>query len=145
MIRSWCLLFLFFTSWGWSQDWQPSWEEALDKAQNKEQAILLVFSGSDWCIPCIRLDNNVWKSSDFDNYTRNRFVLYRADFPKRKKNKLSQQIQETHNRLAEKYNKNGYFPWVAILNAQLELLGNLSYNNETAVDFIQLIERELNE
>lgn len=145
MIRGWSLLLLFFTSLSWSQNWQPTWEVTQEIAKKEHQSILLVFSGSDWCIPCIRLENEVWESSAFKTYAENHLVLYRADFPKRKKNRLSKSLQQTHDHLAELYNKNGFFPWVVVLNEALEFKGALSYKNEQSIDYIPLIEQLVNE
>lgn len=145
MIRGWLLVLFFYTSLSWSQNWQPTWELTQEIAHKKNQPILLVFSGSDWCIPCIRLENEVWESSVFNSFAENRMVLYRADFPKRKKNKLSQSLQQAHDQLADQYNKNGFFPWVVVLSENLEVKGALSYKNEKATDYISLIEELVND
>ena len=82
MIVRCCLFLLLFSSWGWGQNWLLDWDKAIEIAIENKQDILLVFSGSDWCIPCIRLENEVWNSKEFIEYANNNLVLYRADFPK---------------------------------------------------------------
>ena len=59
--------------------------QAKEKAFKEHKKLLLVFSGSDWCIPCIRLEKEVWQDSIFLAYAKENLVLYRADFPKRKR------------------------------------------------------------
>ena len=57
--------------------------------------------------------------------------MIQADFPKRKKNKLSTEQQQHNNALAEKYNPNGYFPYVVVLKANGETLGSIGYEKTT--------------
>ena len=33
----------------------------------EDKNIIIVFSGSDWCAPCIKLDKNIWQSDAFKN------------------------------------------------------------------------------
>ena len=68
---------------------ESSFESAQTKAAAENKKVLLVFSGSDWCIPCIRLEDKVWKSREFIRYAESGLHLYRADFPKRKKKSTS--------------------------------------------------------
>jgi thiol-disulfide isomerase/thioredoxin len=49
-------------------------------AENKN--ILLVFSGSDWCAPCIKLDKTIWQSEFKTNLLK--MGDLQADFPKKK-------------------------------------------------------------
>ena len=53
-------MLLLLTTYSYSQDWKTSFEEAKKQAAADNKNILLVFSGSDWCAPCIKLDRNVW-------------------------------------------------------------------------------------
>lgn len=50
---------LLITSLTYSQNWKTNFEEAKATATEQNKSILLVFSGSDWCGPCIKLDKNV--------------------------------------------------------------------------------------
>ncbi len=89
------------------QLWESDFEKAQEKAAQENKKLLLIFSGSDWCIPCIRLDREVWQNKDFMAYAKEKLVLYRADFPKRKKNHLSPALATKNNALAEVYNPKG--------------------------------------
>ena len=103
----------------------------------------LVFSGSDWCAPCMKLDRFIWQSEEFKAFSNDHFILLRADFPKQKKNKLSDEQQAHNDRLAAKYNRNGYFPLVVILNKNGEIIGTTGYKNLSPAEYIkQLIALE---
>jgi thioredoxin-related protein len=71
-------------SLGYSQDWKTNFELVKKKLLAKQ--IVLVFSGSDWCAPCIKLDKSIWQSTEFKEYAASNLILERADFPKKKTN-----------------------------------------------------------
>ena len=124
-----------------AQDWRTDWEIARVEAEQANKKLILVFSGSDWCIPCIKLEKEIWESSSFTQYAEQYYVLFRADFPKRKKNKLPEMIQKLNDRLASKYNSKGYFPLVVVLDAKGKVKGQLGYEKLTPEAYIALIEQ----
>ncbi len=128
------LVFISLTSY--SQDWHTNFDEATLVAQKEDKNIVMVFSGSDWCAPCIKLEKNIWESEDFKNHAKDNWVLLKLDFPKRKANKLSKEQQEHNDSLAEKYNKKGYFPLVLVLNKEGAVLGETGYKKITANDYV---------
>ncbi|WP_264564052.1 thioredoxin family protein [Flavobacterium sp. N3904] len=132
-------LFLITTSFGYSQNWNTNFEEVKAKAEKENKNILLVFSGSDWCGPCIKLDKVVWQSSEFQAEADKSWVIYKADFPKKKANQLSPEMTERNNKLAEKYNKNGSFPLVLLLDKKGKIIGVTGFKNVSAAEYIQLI------
>lgn len=114
-----------------AQEWLTNFDEAKEVASKNNQNIVLVFQGSDWCGPCIKLDKEVWSTVEFQNLSKDHFVMLQADFPKLKKNKLSKDLQAHNNKLAEQYNPNGYFPFVVVLNSSGKVLGKLGYKKST--------------
>jgi len=66
MIKRTVVVFLLLVSTSmFSQNWLSNIDQAKTLAKDKNQKILLVFSGSDWCAPCIKLDKEIWKSKEF--------------------------------------------------------------------------------
>jgi len=91
-------------------------------AENKE-LILLNFSGSDWCIPCIKLHKNIIETEDFKKLeTENVIVYINADFPRNKKNQLSPELKKENALLADHYNSKGLFPYTLLLNSEGKVL-----------------------
>lgn len=130
---------IFISSWGYSQNWKTNFEEAKQEALKENKNILLVFSGSDWCAPCIKLDNVVWKSEAFKLESEKSWVIYKADFPKKKANQLAAELTESNNKLAEKYNRNGSFPLVILLDKTGKVIGMTGFKNISANGYIELI------
>lgn len=117
--------------------WHTNIEVAKEKAQKNQLPILLVFSGSDWCKPCIKLRENILHSVEFERYASQKLVLVELDFPALKKNRLSKE-QTTHNeQLAEKYNAKGIFPSMVVINHTGKQLGQMGYKKDhTIADYI---------
>lgn len=108
-------------------------------AIEKNRHIVLVFQGSDWCAPCIKLDREIWSTSEFITYAEANFILLKADFPRKKKNSLNDAQQEKNNKLMERYNKNGYFPFVVVLSKNGDVLGETGYKKMKPPAYINLL------
>lgn len=133
------LLFLVSIS-SFAQHWQTNFEQVKAQALNENKSIVLVFSGSDWCAPCIKLDKTVWQSEAFKNEAEKNWIIYKADFPKKKANQLAVEMTEQNKKLAEKYNKNGSFPLVVILDKNAKVLGMTGFKNVSAEEYIKIIQ-----
>ena len=102
--------------------WMTDFEQAKKTAQEKHQYILLSFSGSDWCGPCIRLHKEIFDSEAFTRLANNQLVLVNADFPRLKKNQLSREQQQQNDKLADQYNAAGNFPFTVLLNTDGKII-----------------------
>ncbi len=122
-----------------AQKWLTDFSEAKKIALEKNRNIILVFAGSDWCAPCIKLEKKIWDSDIFKNYANDHFVLLKADFPRKKKNQLSKKLQESNNKLAERYNRNGHFPLIIVINSEGKPLGTTGYKKLTPQGYIDLL------
>ncbi|MFO7825823.1 MAG: thioredoxin family protein [Cyclobacterium sp.] len=71
-----------------AQEWQLDLSQAQKIAQETDRRIVFVFSGSDWCAPCIKLEKEIWQSVEFQSYAKGNYVMLRADFPRKKANQL---------------------------------------------------------
>ena len=122
---------------GQAQEWQTDFETAKTIASKENRKIIMVFQGSDWCAPCIKLNTEIWNSEEFKAYSKDHFVMLKVDFPRKKANALDPAQQEKNNQLAENYNKNGFFPFVVVLDAQGNKLGETGYKKMAPGDYIQ--------
>lgn len=113
-------------------------------AKESEKPIILVFQGSDWCAPCIKLDREIWATSIFKNYAAENYVMLKADFPRKKENALSKEQTQANALLADKYNQKGIFPLVVLLDSEGNELGQTSYKRLTPEDYIKELNRYLN-
>jgi thioredoxin-related protein len=119
---------LLFIPMGWlmysmdfSNPWITDFELAKMESRESGKPILLYFSGSDWCGICIKLKKNLFESEPFLKYSEN-LVLMQADFPRMKKHQPEEKIKMQNEKLAEKYNAEGVFPHLLLLNAEGKVL-----------------------
>lgn len=120
--------------------WQPDFEIAKQQARQKHQLILLNFSGSDWCGPCMRMRKEIFEIDAFTAFSDSTLQLVNADFPRSKKNQLNKEVVKANESLADRYNKDGAFPYTVLLDANGTVLKSWSgLPKENAADFIQEI------
>lgn len=128
------LCFFFF---GMNASWLGNFNDAQKEAGLEHKLLLVNFSGSDWCIPCIRLRKEILESDAFVNYASQSLVLVRADFPRLKKNQLPKDQIKLNEALADKYNPDGKFPFTLLLDANGKVLKTWEgLPNETAQQFV---------
>ena len=123
-----------------AQEWYTDLDQAKAAAKKENKTIILVFQGSDWCAPCMKLEKEIWKSDAFLIHAKENYVMLQADFPRRKVNRLPKEQEEKNKLLAEMYNQNGYFPHVVILNAEGGVLGRTGYQSVSPEEYIKLID-----
>ena len=116
----WTTLLSFFLMS--SNSWETDFEKAKEHAKSEHKYILLNFSGSDWCGPCIRMHKEIFECADFTKYADEHLVLVNADFPRLKKHSLSSDQQKKNDQLADAYNKEGKFPLTLLLTADGKIL-----------------------
>ena len=102
--------------------WHKTLDEAKTLAQKEHKHILLNFSGSDWCGPCIRLHKEIFDSEQFQQFAETSLVLVNADFPRLKKNQLPANQQKINDAIADQYNSKGSFPFTVLLNENGKVL-----------------------
>ncbi|MFL9833722.1 thioredoxin family protein [Chryseobacterium terrae] len=102
---------------------QNRWETTKKTASENHELILLNFSGSDWCIPCIKLHKNIIETEDFKKLETDNIIVYlNADFPRNKKNQLSAELKKENAFIADRYNPKGIFPYTILLNSEGKIL-----------------------
>ncbi len=116
--------------------WQQDFDTAKQIAKDKHELILLNFSGSDWCGPCIRMRKEIFDNEAFLKMADSSLVLVNADFPRSKKNQLSNDAKKQNNTLADKYNADGKFPLTLLLDADGKVLKSWDgFPDEDAAQF----------
>jgi uncharacterized protein YyaL (SSP411 family) len=107
--------------------WSSSLPAALEQAKASQKPVLVVFSGSDWCKPCMMLKQEVFDQPEFMQYAKDKFVLARFDFPRNKKNALPKDQTKLNEDAAAQFNKEGAFPAVVLLSPEGRVLARTGY------------------
>jgi thioredoxin-related protein len=124
--------------------WLGNFDAAEKEAGQEHKLILINFSGSDWCGPCIRLRKEILESQTFENYAADHLVLVRADFPRQKKNQLSKEQVKLNEALADKYNAEGKFPFTLLVDENGKILKTWDgFPGVSPDEFVSQIKSEL--
>lgn len=135
---------LFFASLLLSSiTWETNFTEAKQEASKNNKLILVNFSGSDWCLPCIQLKKTIFESASFNDFAGENLVLVNADFPRQNKHKLSPDQKKMNEDLAAKYNPEGKFPYTILMTPGGKILkvwdGLPDISDEQFVDEIKKV------
>ena len=68
------------------------------------------------------MHKEIFDNNPFTQYAADHLVLVNADFPRLKKNQLSNEQQSKNDQLADAYNKEGVFPLTILLSADGKIL-----------------------
>jgi protein disulfide-isomerase len=119
-------------------EWMTDLAKAQEKAKQENKAILINFTGSDWCGFCIKLDKEVFSKPEFKQYAEKNLVLVEADFPSKKK--LDPALKTANEKLKEQYKVEG-FPTLVVLDASGKKLGEeVGYGGGGPAKFIKTID-----
>ena len=137
-MKKWLIaVVLLGTAMSHAQQWHKDLDAAFKKAAREQKMVLLLFSLPDACETCDRLEKNVIGSEVFKAYAKNKYVLARPDFS----DSASPETKIDNLLIVEKYNKDGFFPWVVILDANAKVLGKMgAYNNESPGEYIDKLQ-----
>ena len=97
--------------------WVTGYDAAVKLAVETKRPILVLFTGSDWCPWCIKLDKEMLSNQQFKDWAKDNVVLLYLDFPQNKK--LSASQVKTNNDLKTKYGCDG-FPSMYLINEKGE-------------------------
>lgn len=112
-------------------------DKAFAAAAGNNRRVLLVFQGSDWCIPCIRLERQVLSSPRFLQFVQDSLVVLKADFPQR--SKIDPALASRYDKLAASFNPEGAFPKILLLSAQQQNIATLAQTGLATEPFIAQI------
>lgn len=116
--------------------WQKNLENALDQAQKDDKYIFVNFTGSDWCVWCQRLTDEVFSKPEFAEFAREELVLVRFDFPKSQNQAAG---EKNYNRkMLQSYGVKG-FPTLFLMNAEGKVVEKLGYEKGGAVPYTDML------
>ena len=64
--------------------WILYYDAAVKEAKSSGKPLVCLFTGSDWCQPCMMFERDVLSQKFFLDYAKENLVLFMADFPRRK-------------------------------------------------------------
>lgn len=106
-----------------AEEWGTDYTAALVRAQREGRAVLVNFTGSDWCGFCMRLKAEVLDDPEFAAWAGESFVLLEVDLPRRAD--VDPELLERNREICSRYAVDG-FPTLLVLDEQGRALGGLA-------------------
>lgn len=113
--------------------WTTNYAAALNVAKAEKRKVFLLFTGSDWCPWCMRLDREILSTPAFIDYAKSELVLVKLDFPR--ETYQDPQVAAQNQQLQQQYRVGGY-PHVIVLNSTGQSVGELGYQQGGPAPFI---------
>lgn len=126
-IFAFIIFFFSLSTVSLAQQFMTNVELATETAQQEQKNVLLVFTGSDWCKPCILLKRDVLGAPEFREYAAENLILVNLDFPFKKQNMPSKEIQAYNDEKAAQYNPDGQFPRVILIDPTGQVVKEFNY------------------
>jgi len=104
-----------FTSQAQELKWYTDVKEAITVSNKENKPMLMFFTGSDWCGWCIRLQNEVLKTTEFQKWAKDNVVLVELDYPRR--TPQTPEIKNQNNELQQAFAIQG-FPTIYFTSAE---------------------------
>ena len=123
------------------QGFTDNLDEALKSAKANKRYVVAVFSGSDWCGWCKKLEKEILSTETFRKGAVGRYELVYIDNP-RNQDLLSEHGKENNRKLTSKYDVHG-FPTVLILDANGEKVAEMGYDAGGPEKYLEKIEEEI--
>lgn len=105
-------------------NWITDFQEGVNQARSTSKPLLVLFTGSDWCSWCIKLENEILNRPEFAEIAKNKFIFVKLDFPLN--TKLPHDIAEKNKKLQVTYNVTG-FPTIVLLDPSQRVIGTVGY------------------
>jgi protein disulfide-isomerase len=105
-------------------NWTTDLGKAIETAKEENKAVLVNFTGSDWCRWCFKLSDEVFSQDDFKDFADENLVLVKLDFPR--SIPQSNQTKAYNQSLAQKFGVQGY-PTIIIINSQGKPVAKTGY------------------
>ena len=127
-----CLTSLIFAAFALSAVAEDAWTEdfaaARTKAAEENKDLVLLFTGSDWCPPCMMLEKQVLGTEEFQKAADEDFVLVKLDFPQVEAD-LDEATAARNQELQQRYGIEGY-PTLVLTDAKGRPYATTGYRDD---------------
>lgn len=109
-------------------------------AKKEDKALLVKFTGSDWCPPCQQLDQEVFSKSAFKKGVEKDFVVVVLDFPRTKE--LPAAEKEANEAALKTYQVAG-FPTVLLMDDNGKPFKKIDYRGGGPESYLAMLKASL--
>ncbi len=107
--------------------WLTNYEQAVAKSKATGTPLLMLFTGSDWCSWCMKLEKEVFATPEFAALAANKFVFLKLDRPSY--TTLEPQVKAQNEQLQKKFDIVGWPTLVLFDTQRLQTIGRIGYES----------------
>lgn len=122
-------------------NWLKSYSEAVNQSRATSKPILILFTGTNWCPACMKLERDVLTKPEFAQAVGNQFVFLKADFPSHSADAIN---RSPYKSLMDQYGI-GAFPSIVVVNANGQQLFTVNYQAGGPDAYIRELMQKLNQ
>ncbi len=123
-----------------SGEWITDYDLAVKYAQSSGLPIMINFTGSDWCIWCIRLKDEVFSKEVFQDYAKENLILLELDFPRNIPQ--TEAMKQANANLRGRFNVRGY-PTIVLMDKDQKEIARTGYQHGGAAAYVIHVEELL--
>ncbi len=111
-----------------SAGWVESFDDAVEQSAATAKPIMFVFSGSDWCSYCQRLEQEILQTPEFESWSSANVIKVMVDFPQY--HELAPRVAEQNKKLKQHFEPllKGY-PTILMVRSDGSIVGRLGYES----------------
>ncbi len=110
------------------QGWVTGVEDSIALAEKEKKNVMMLFTGSDFCPPCILMEKKVFSKKEFVEKASKDFILVFIDFPEG-----DEALAKSNAKYETKYKAEGY-PQVVVLDPAAKEIGRFWAEEYPGVD-----------
>jgi protein disulfide-isomerase len=95
--------------------WLTNYDDAVNQGRTTSKPLLLLFTGSDWCSWCSKLEEEVLNTNDFAEAVGDKFIFVKIDFPLY--SAQDPEVKSQNKQLQQKFDVRS-FPTIILFDAQ---------------------------
>ena len=130
-------ILFFLTPLAHAEEWTEDINQAIKDGKAAEKDLLLLYTGSDWCPPCKKLEAEILSKDDFLNDIQTSYVLVKLDFPQN--TPQEEKIKQRNQEWLKKYGIEG-FPTIVLIDSKQRPYGFTGYESSGVEDYLGIIE-----
>jgi len=118
--------------------WETDFGAAMDQAKARKCHILILYTGSDWCPWCKKMDAEVYSQPEFAKYSHGKFVLLKLDYLRH--SPQSDAAKAQNDDMLQRFNVHGY-PNAVIVDFKGNAIARFEgYQEGGPAHFIQMLQ-----
>ncbi len=104
-------------------NWLNNYQEAISQSQSSGKPIVILFTGTQWCPACMKLEREVLNKPEFAQAVGGRFIFLKAEFPDYAEEAIS---ASPFRSLLDRYGIDA-FPTMVVVDASGQRLYTVNY------------------